>query len=521
MAQKKERPATPSKASSAKSNKAPKKNAGPTTEIVEASSEQQELDASIAVLQSLLAKQQAQYGEDDAQLTDTMCTLASLLAESGKLANAISLCAKALEIRTRRFGRDSLIVSRTTQQLAELHEQNNNHVEAEKCYSTCLTIAVKTFGSGVPETVKLLSRLRHVISLQGRNPDEADRFAAGVANSSMNDALDEFPWDHHREIGQAALRVRNYKEAERVFSCLRDVTIALSPNSVHFAESLDLLSETYHGQRRDEEAFRLREKALHKYELLLGPDHGSVGQVLLRSAEMHIEIGQLAEAHPLLERAARVLETAFGERHSATMSAQKKLAEVSTKLAPGGQRSTIDLARKRLEKMYAARPKILATAVVEPSASTSATTKPVDGNEADWQKMMTDGQLALDRKNFEEAEKLFVQTVEAAQQFAANDRRLWDSMCQLAAAYAQTGKLYKSASAYQKVLKLCEEAHGPDSPSIVPYLELVGKSYRDQGELIKALECYERIVTTYISANAPAAVLEPFQRQLHQLQTEM
>jgi tetratricopeptide (TPR) repeat protein len=133
---------------------------------------------------------------------------------------------------------------------------------------------------------------------------------------------------------------------------------------------------------------------------------------------------------------------------------------------------------------------------------------------------METGKTALDSKNYAEAERLFSSAVEEAENLPNKDKHMLDAMCQLAAVYSTTGKLFKASAAYQQVLNLAQKLHGAQSPNLVSYLELLAKNYQEQGEVGKEYEMYQRIVEIYTAMGAPAAVIGPFQALLDELQTE-
>lgn len=487
----------------------------------------------IPSLQTLLEQTQAEYGNEHPHVADVLSTMAMVLISEGNKAAASSALSRALEIRSRNFGKDNLALAPLAEEIGRMHEQQSNWASAERSYLAALEVLIKQLGLSDNETQRMLSRMRHAIHQQNRDEQEADRIAAGIANSAMNDALDAFPWEQYRDQGEAALQVRNYKEAERVFSYLRDVTIALSPNSARYAQTLEFLSEAYFGLGKNDEAFRSRDRALGRYESALGPQHPSIARFLLRTTQMRQSNGEYAEAQAASHRAVRILQEALGPDHAETKSAQKLLDDLTAKLTPAAARNTPEFARHRLERMNAKRPAVLnalqqAEAESRQSVHSAMTVTPdavsdVEGDDPEslWNKYMQQGKAALEAQNNSEAERLFALAVEKAEQFAPQDRKLWDSMCQLAAAYDATGKLYKATSTYKDVLKRCQDTHGPNSPHLVSYLRLVAKNHSDQGDVVRAIECYERIVKIYIDASAPAQMIQPYQEMLDRLQQDL
>jgi tetratricopeptide (TPR) repeat protein len=425
------------------------------------------MTTSSEALQKIISEQQTKCGADDPRIADLLCALAAVLQAEHEPSRAESALTRAADIRARKFGRDNVVVAQTNVQLADLHAEQGNWARAEKLYSSSLESMIRGFGSEDAQCEAVREKLRAVLEKLGRDAGEADRFAAGVAFTAMSDALSSFPWDEYRDMGQHLLQIRNAKEAQRVFECLRDVTIALSPNSIQHAQVLELLSDAWYLQDRKDEAFRLREKAGERMKALLGAEHPSVVRFAERTAQLQAE-SQLVET-----------------------------------------------ARRRLEKIRALKPQMMAEAGGTVVAVT--TVESGDSDAQAWRELMDEGQKQLDACKYGDAERLFTMAVEKAESFAPGTRTLWDSMTQLAQAYNAGGKLFKASSLFQQVVQLCEAAHGPQSPDVVRYLALMAENVGAQGDFIKERQCYERIVDIYTAVAAPQEVIGPYQARLDEL----
>lgn len=481
----------------------------------------------IRALQTLIEKVKASRGES-AYLGDLYAAMALMLADSGDSTAAESALAKCIDIRSRACGQDAIIVGQTLQLLAELQEAAGNWSQAEKSLMRALEISIRRHGKNSADAQRLIERLRAVVGEQGRDLDEANRFAAGVAITSMNDAMDVFPWDMYFEQGKSFLQVRNYREAERSFNYLRDVAMAVSPNSTHQAQCFEMLAETYWAQERHDDAFRLREKALNIYESILGADHLSIGRFLVRNLEMRMKLEQLEQAKAIALRAIVVLASHLGEQHEEVIALSDRLHEIESKLSPQGVRATVEFAKRRLQRMRDRRPAVLAalennngSGATVPQNESAHAVQGADAEETEWIALMEKGKAARSALDHAEAERILIECVELAEKFASKDKRLWDTMLELAGAYNATGKLYKAMSTYQNVLKRCEQTCGPENPNIVKYLVAFAENQAQQGDLWKAQECYERVVRIYVDACAPQAMIQPYQQRLDELQANL
>jgi tetratricopeptide (TPR) repeat protein/predicted Ser/Thr protein kinase len=78
--------------------------------------------------------------------------------------------------------------------------------------------------------------------------------------------------------------------------------------------------------QRHDEARSLYERALARYEELLGPDHPAVGKVLSNLGLMTVDDGRVAEGAALLERTLAIHRAALGSEHPDTIEATCNLA---------------------------------------------------------------------------------------------------------------------------------------------------------------------------------------------------
>src|SRR6185437_14134830 len=91
-------------------------------------------------------------------------------------------------------------------------------------------------------------KLKRVLEREKKDSAEAERFMAATVYNAVNDALEVFPVDFYKEWGKELLAHKQYKQAEVLFCCLRDVVLALSPDCLHLAQILQLLALSLAGQ---------------------------------------------------------------------------------------------------------------------------------------------------------------------------------------------------------------------------------------------------------------------------------
>jgi tetratricopeptide (TPR) repeat protein len=82
-----------------------------------------------------------------------------------------------------------------------------------------------------------------------------------------------------------------------------------SGTSAQLANALDHLSAYYHERSMFTQAVPVYRRALGHWREILGQEHPSVGTLLANLTSIHLSLGQLDEATPLVKQALAIFET--------------------------------------------------------------------------------------------------------------------------------------------------------------------------------------------------------------------
>jgi len=511
----------------------------------------------IEELERLLQLQQS-GAADEASSADTLSTLAELCRLNGYGERAEIYFRRALAVRSLYLGKDHASTAHSAFAVAELSCNSTDLNDAEQILRFCLESNVRRAGPQGGEVPALLDKLKRVLEREKKDSAEAERFMAATVYNAVNDALEVFPVDFYKEWGKELLAHKQYKQAEVLFCCLRDVVLALSPDCLHLAQILQLLALSLAGQGKKPNAVRVQNKALIKFEQLLGPNHPEVGRCLGRLADLQFANGEYKQALFSAERARSLLQLALGKDDAETVTARNRIKRYKFKLQTklntrriSSARAQVELLTEKVEaerqaqkRRNAAAQPVESTTAIEtstdraPAAASRESLANLVQSELDqaalvfpemtdklsvflWEKTMSAGRQAAQVGNEKEAERMFSLAMEKARHFGENSSRLWDSMCELSSLYSSTGKLYKAAQLYQQVIVSCEKTCGTNSLQLVPYLFQLAQNYSAEGELLKEKKIIQRIIQLYVDAGAPDYQLAPYKERLLALSREL
>jgi serine/threonine protein kinase/tetratricopeptide (TPR) repeat protein len=227
------------------------------------------------MLEKALELKKKIYGEDSLSVADTLQNLGIVLDSQGRYDEAAADFRKALEIRSRKLGPDDPDVARTLNSLAINYWNQEKYAEAEPLFERSLAIKEKTLG-----------------------PDHQD-----LANTLINLAILK-----HTQ--------KKYGESEALFK--RALAISekkLGPDHPDLGTILNDLAALYEDEGRREEAEPLYARCLAIWEKALGPDHPDVGIAVHNLANLYRNLGKYAEAEPLYVRSLAIWEKALGQDH--------------------------------------------------------------------------------------------------------------------------------------------------------------------------------------------------------------
>lgn len=120
-----------------------------------------------------------------------------------------------------------------------------------------------------------------------------------------------------------------------------------------------------------------------------------------------------------------------------------------------------------------------------------------------WDAAMQAGETALQRGQYEQAEKIFSAAVHKAEEFGLHDRRVAVTLAHLAQAYSAQGKFVEAEPVYLEALKIYQDVHGENHLDVAAMLNNLGVLHRKHGQyadaqrlLTRALSIKEKLLGT-------------------------
>ncbi|HSY17854.1 MAG TPA: tetratricopeptide repeat protein [Candidatus Acidoferrales bacterium] len=124
-----------------------------------------------ATLYRLVAVQRKLFGDEHPSLAQSLNTLALVLRNEGKLAEAEPVRREALAMQRKLLGAESTEVATTLSNLGELLVAENKLDEAESVYRTSLMMRRKLFGDDSLQVANALTDLGRLLETEGRTED--------------------------------------------------------------------------------------------------------------------------------------------------------------------------------------------------------------------------------------------------------------------------------------------------------------------------------------------------------------
>jgi len=124
------------------------------------------------------------------------------------------------------------------------------------------------------------------------------------------------------------------------------------------ANALDHLALHYHAQGAYQQAAPLYARALGTWRQILGPEHPSVGTLLLNLAALYQHLGDSGAAEPLFRNALGIFENDVGLDDSGVIESLEAFVKT---IAAGGRREEAELLDERVRRI---RSRVLETVQV-------------------------------------------------------------------------------------------------------------------------------------------------------------
>jgi serine/threonine protein kinase/tetratricopeptide (TPR) repeat protein len=259
------------------------------------------------------------FGREHAELAEAMSTNALLLKDMGRLQDALSIFAAALEMRQRLFKGDHPSVATDLNSVASCLRSLGREVEALPKYEAALEMYERLFKGDHPDVATTLSNVAFCLRSLGRAVEAQPKYEAAM---EMRQRL--FKGDHP----DVAASLGN------VASCLDSLGRSTAALPKHEA-ALEMYQRLYKGDHpdvasslsnmafclgslgRSAEALPKHEAALGMYQRLYKGDHPDVAASLNNVAFCLDSLGRSAEALPKYEAALEMSQRLFKGDHPA------------------------------------------------------------------------------------------------------------------------------------------------------------------------------------------------------------
>jgi tetratricopeptide (TPR) repeat protein len=263
-------------------------------------------------LQRALATVQANQAEATENGADTFTAWGVLLETEGKNAAAIEWLCKALAIREKLDGPDSVPAADAASDLALAYRQEGDLAQAESLYRRALeayrqasdpnslAVVLNNLGRVVAEQsrYKEASELYHEsirVAEQGLGPDHPD---VAVALSSL---------------GKLMIAQRKFSDAEPLLERAERIDReSFAPDHPRIGYDLSNEAVVAVGRKHYAVAEALYGKSQAILEKALPPNHPEIGKVVARLAHVYCLEGRLDESEELYRRALNILTQAWG-----------------------------------------------------------------------------------------------------------------------------------------------------------------------------------------------------------------
>jgi tetratricopeptide (TPR) repeat protein len=270
--------------------------------------------------------------EETLDTAEALLTMGRSQQIQGQFDRARASYERALDIRRRLEGEDSIAVATILNNLGSLHGQLERYDEGIAAHRAALAIQER-----LHKDERLIGSLVGLATIYSHKQDyeaalELDRRVLaideryyGPEHATTAGALENVGWDL-KELNRPAEALPH---AERSLE-IRKKTIG--SNHPQIAFSYALLGEVNAALGNTGEAFTALREALRVREATLGPDNPRIGDAMSSLGLLAVRSGDVKEGHTLLERALRIYEKAYGPTHSKTISGRKNLEMAASAL---------------------------------------------------------------------------------------------------------------------------------------------------------------------------------------------
>jgi tetratricopeptide (TPR) repeat protein len=271
--------------------------------------------------------------DPERNLARALVSLAQLLEELGRYAEAEPLAEEALRIRERVLGGEHPDTLTSVNSLARLYQRQGRYTEAEPLCQRALASRQRVLGGEHPETLTSINNLAGLYVSQGRYAEAEPLYqrALGVRERVLGG---EHPdtMTSANDLGYLYQSQQRHAEAESLYQqVLAARERVLGREHPDTLTSVKNLAHLYGKQGRYAEAEPLYRRALAARGRVLGGEHPSTLTSVNNLAYLYMGQGRYAEAEPLYQRALAARERVLGGEHPDTLTSVYDLADLNAR----------------------------------------------------------------------------------------------------------------------------------------------------------------------------------------------
>ena len=272
------------------------------------------------------------YGPDDASegTTLTLSSFALMLRLSGRIADAEPIYRRVLAMTEKRYGADDPRVAEALTSLASLQRAASHHTEAETLYRRALVIQEKNLARNPAAVAETLSDLADVLKDTRQLADAETLYRRALEIAKTNLGSD------HWLVGGTLISLAHLlhesgrrTEAEPIIRrvlTIPDTSFGRDHNNQ--ATNLTRLGQLLHITNQLPEAEALLRRALAVQEKNSGPDHPYVATARVSLAQLLQTSGRFSDAEQLVRQAVAIQEQSLGANHADVATTLTTLAQL-------------------------------------------------------------------------------------------------------------------------------------------------------------------------------------------------
>jgi len=266
-------------------------------------------------------------GNDAVLLGDLENNRGVVLNDAGRYDEAEQAHRIALELRSSRFGADSLGAASSYNNLGNVAFARGDNESALASFEKAIAIYRGALGEGHPNVISPQGNRAAVLMRTGRAA-EAEQETRAIIEILKKDNDGEHPLMviALANLGSAIKAQDRNEEALQVFQDARELSRrVMGEKHPITTEVLTGIGGVLAALGRSDEATALYQQAIDEWKESIGPDHPNLAHAYIGLGELQREAGDEAAARKSFEEASRIRSAALGADHDLTKEARAKL----------------------------------------------------------------------------------------------------------------------------------------------------------------------------------------------------